>query len=189
MAKRQENNYFAMLGELVDYSAQAAQKLRECLTDFDPVRLPAQLEEMHAIEHAADLANHGLTDKLVREFITPIEREDIAALAAQIDNITDEIEDVLLRIYMFNIQMLRPELPRFLELIVSCTALLREVMTEFENFRRSKTIKEKIIGINDFEEQGDRLYREAIRALYTRTDFDRRETGLDRAVQLLRALL
>ena len=44
---------------------------------------------------------------------------------------------------------------------------LEEVMDEFENFRRSHTIKEKIIEINDLEEQGDRLYREAIRNLYT----------------------
>ena len=167
MAKRQENNYFQMLRELVDYADRAAKKLRASLTDFDPAKLTGQLEEMHAIEHTADLTNHGLTDKLVREFITPIEREDIASLAAQIDDITDEIEDVLLRVYMFNVRTLRPEMTRFLELIESCTGQLCELMTEFENFRRSKTIKEKIIRINDLEEQGDRLYREAIRGLYT----------------------
>lgn len=167
MAKRQENNYFVMLRELVSYSADAARKLESCLKEFDPARLPAQLDEMHEIEHSADLANHGLIDKLVKEFITPIEREDIASLAAQIDNITDEIEDVLLRVYMFNVQQLRPEMAQFLTLIVRCTALLEEVMDEFENFRRSHTIKEKIIEINDLEEQGDRLYREAIRNLYT----------------------
>ena len=167
MAKHQENNYFKLLTELVDYGAQAARKLQDSLTGFSPEQLPAQLDEMHQIEHAADLANHDLNDKLVREFITPIEREDIANLAAQIDDITDEIEDVLLRVYMYNIRVLRPELEQFLKLIVDCTALLCEVMQEFENFRRSKTIKEKIIRINDLEEQGDRLYREAIRALYT----------------------
>ncbi len=166
MAKRQENNYFVMLRELVGFSVSAAQKLQMCLNEFDPDRLPAQLDEMHEIEHTADLANHGLVDKLVKEFITPIEREDIAALAAQLDNITDEVEDVLLRVYMFNVRTLRPEMSRFVELIVRCTTLLAEVMDEFENFRRSRTIKDKIIEINDLEEQGDRLYREAIRSLY-----------------------
>ena len=42
MAKRQENNYFVMLRELVGYSADAARKLESCLKEFDPARLPAQ---------------------------------------------------------------------------------------------------------------------------------------------------
>jgi len=167
MAKHQENNYFAMLSEQVSYSARAAELLQQIVDNFDPASLQMLLGEMHEIEHSADHANHTLTDHLVREFITPIEREDIAALAAQIDDITDEVEDVLIRIYMFNVQKLRPEMTQFVSLIVQCTAVLREVMAEFEDFRKSKTIKEKIIAINNLEEQGDKLYTSAIRRLFT----------------------
>lgn len=40
-------------------------------------------------------------------------------------------------------------------------------MLEFENFRKSKVIKEMIIDINHLEETGDRLYTEAMHRLYT----------------------
>lgn len=42
-------------------------------------------------------------------------------------------------------------------------------MLEFENFRKSKVIKDMIIEINHLEENGDRLYTEAMHRLYTKT--------------------
>ena len=46
---------------------------------------------------------------LVKAFITPIEREDIILLSQSIDEVTDKIEDVLIRIYINNVQQIRPE--------------------------------------------------------------------------------
>ena len=85
MAKRQENDYFEMLKGLATYCMQAALALQETLQQFDVAVLPQKLQQMHGIEHEADQANHNLHDHLVREFITPIERDDITVMASRID--------------------------------------------------------------------------------------------------------
>ncbi len=171
MAKRKKkNDYFAMLRELVDYVQQAAVFLNESMNDYQVEFLPSLLEKMHEIEHAADLAQHELTSKLAREFITPIERQDILSIAHQIDDVTDSIEDVLMRLYMFNIRELRTEAFEFASVIISSAEVLTQILAEFANFRRSNDIQAKIIELNNLEEEGDAIYMRANRRLYLEED-------------------
>lgn len=169
MARKNENNYFKMFAEAVSYSCKAADMLKEDFTDFDPARLAVRIEEMHHIEHTADIAKHELMEKLMKEFITPIDREDILELSNALDDVTDSLEDVLLQLYMFGIISLREDSLTFAAIINDCCHALKKLMLEFENFRKSKVIKDMIIEINHLEENGDRLYTEAMHRLYTNT--------------------
>ena len=47
------------------------------LRDFRPEKLEEYLDEMHKIENSADMKKHDMLDRLAKEFIPPIEREDI----------------------------------------------------------------------------------------------------------------
>ena len=158
-----------MFAEAVSYSCKAADMLKEDFTDFDPSRLAVRIEEMHHIEHTADIAKHELMEKLMKEFITPIDREDILELSNALDDVTDSLEDVLLQLYMFGITSLREDSLTFAAIINDCCHALKKLMLEFENFRKSKVIKDMIIEINHLEENGDRLYTEAMHRLYTNT--------------------
>ena len=169
MARKNENNYFKMFAEAVSYSCKAADILKEDFTDFDPARLAVRIEEMHHIEHTADIAKHELMEKLMKEFITPIDREDILELSNALDDVTDSLEDVLLQLYMFGIISLREDSLTFAAIINDCCHALKKLMLEFENFRKSKVIKDMIIEINHLEENVDRLYTEAMHRLYTKT--------------------
>lgn len=107
-----------------------------------------------------------MMEKLAREFITPIEREDIVAMADAIDNVTDTIEDVMLRIYMFNFTAIREDAIKMVEIIIKCCEALKEALQEFSNFRKSQVLHKLIVDINHFEEEGDRLFVKATRNLF-----------------------
>ena len=106
MGRKKNHDYFSMLVDGVSYACAAAEMLNEYLQDFEPEKLSHHIEEMHKIEHAADIAKHEMLQKLLKEFITTIDREDILELADVIDDVTDSLEDVLLRMYMYNICLL-----------------------------------------------------------------------------------
>jgi hypothetical protein len=125
---------------------------------------------MHEIEHKADLAKHDLMNNLVKEFLPPIEREDINTLSQEIDDVTDSVEDVLLYISMFNIKTIRPEVLKFTELLSTCCKSMYEALVEFQNFKHSKTLQDKIIEINHLEEVGDGLFYDMMRNLYESSD-------------------
>jgi predicted phosphate transport protein (TIGR00153 family) len=170
VAGKREGKYYDAFVEMCGYSCDAARLLREILIDFNVDELSEKMEKMHAIEQAGDVARHTMTKMLAKEFITPIEREDIMQMSDSIDNVTDKVEDVLLRLYMFNIPHIREDALAIADVIVKCTMALQDALEEFHNFRKSKTLQDKIIEINRLEETGDRMYTEAVRNVFTDSD-------------------
>ena len=165
MAKN--NDYFELFIELVDFCVAAAENLSETLHNFDANKLPETMKLLHAVEHNADVKKHEMIKKLTAEFITPIEREDIILLSQEIDDVTDSIEDVLLKIYMFNITEIREEALEFCKIITNCCKAIKMVMENFHNFKKSADLRTNLIEINRLEEEGDELYTNAVRRLYT----------------------
>ena len=138
MAKEKSNNYFTMLEGMAEASCTAAVELERILVDFSIEKLGENMKNLHAIENRADEMKHALVEKLVREFITPIEREDIMAITDRIDDVTDAVEDVLIKIYMFNIQTIHDDAIAFAGIIKTCCNKLLNVFQEFENFKKPK---------------------------------------------------
>lgn len=166
MARLKNEDYFQTFVNLVEYSCQAAELLNEIMTNYNAAVIQDKLVEMHNIEHSGDMERHAMIKKLAHEFITPIEREDIMALADAIDNVTDTIEDVVMRMYMFNIQSIREHAIKITEIIVKCCKALKQALQEFHNFRKSQTLHDLIVEVNVLEEDGDKLFTEATRHLY-----------------------
>lgn len=165
--KQKSNIYYDGFVDCMDYACKAAEYLRAMIIGFTPDTLEVKAAEVHEIEHAADLAKHAVIQKLAKEFITPIEREDIMALFQQIDDVTDNIEDVVRRMYMFNITKIRPDMHEFASLISQCCTITKQALSEMYDFQKSTTLRSSIILINELEESGDRLHYAAMRRLYT----------------------
>lgn len=164
---KQDAFYFENFIACAEYSCREGHLLKEILTHFKPEEISKRLEELHEIEREADDQKHLITDRLAGAFITPIEREDIAALCGYIDDVTDKIEEVLIRIYINNVQEIRREALQMLDIVIECCEEICNLLREFKDFRRSKKITEMIIRINTLEEKEDVLFISSMRALHT----------------------
>ena len=167
MKKQRTNEYFEGFVSGMESACKAAEYLESIVEHYDPAKLDDVVIEMHRIEHEADLNKHLLMQKLAKEFITPIEREDIILLLQQIDNVTDFIEDVVRKMFMYNAQSMRFEALEFATIIKQCCYESRDALKELPGFQKSnERLAQAIVKVNDFEEQGDRLYCAAMRRLY-----------------------
>ena len=146
-------------------SREAAAYLVSCLETYDPKNIERMLEQMHEIEHRADVKKHEMNKALAKAFVTPVDREDLDMLSHQLDDVTDKIEEVLQMFYINNIQTIQPAAVEFAKKIVRSCDLLCALMEEFENFKRSRKIHELIVELNDVEEECDQLYLHSMRAL------------------------
>ena len=165
MAKK-NSPYFDDFITMADYSCQAAEYLQKVLNDYRTDTLAERREKMHKIEHTADEAKHTMMARLNKEFITPIDREDIIQMANELDNVTDKIDDILIRMYMYNIKSVRPAALAFADVIVRCCRALHRAISEFPNFQKSSTLMPAIIEVNTVEEEADNLYIDAVHELY-----------------------
>lgn len=167
MSKKQDAFYFDNFVACAEFSCQASKLLKEILTKFNPDTVEAQLDTMHEIEHNADQKKHELTDRLAKAFITPVEREDLADLSHYIDELTDKIEEVLIRIYINNVKSIRPEAISMLDIVIKCCEEVCVLLKEFADFRHSKKLKDAIININSLEEDADKLFISSMRGIHT----------------------
>lgn len=166
MAKKDNNYYFDVFVKGIAYANDAAVLLQECFENFQADDMKKRFEEMHEIEHTADTVKHEMMERLMKEFLPPLEREDIVELSHRIDDVTDAIEGVMLRIYMYNVKEVRADVVEFAKLITRCCEALGVVSKELHNYRKSTILLPKVHEVNSLEEEGDRLYAQAMHRLY-----------------------
>lgn len=153
--------YFENFTAAAECCGKAAVYLQECLQNYNYANIKEMLEKMHALEHQADGVKHEMTAALAKAFVTPIDREDMALISANIDEVADFIEEVLQRIYVNRIQTIMPEAVTFAGMIVECCEMMKEMLLELPNFKKPKKLHEMIIDLSHKEEECDRLYLEA----------------------------
>ena len=166
MARKKGYDYFRAFYDMTVCAVDAAELLETEITDFHPDKVEEARTKLHVVENRADHIKHEIIDNLSREFVPPIEREDIAQLAGEIDEVVDCIEDVYLRIYMYNMKQVPSSAQRFTRIIAMCCHTLRDIMEEFPKFRKSERIGALIVDVNSMEEEGDKLYVESMHDLY-----------------------
>lgn len=157
--------YFENFVMCTALAKKAASYLVECLENYDPSQIRQMLEKMHSIEHSADEKKHEMAEALAKAFVTPVDREDLDMLSHKIDDVTDTVEEILQKFYIFDIRTIEPSSAAFARKIVRACELLCEIMGAFENFKKSKKIRELIIALNDVEEECDQLYLTSMREL------------------------
>lgn len=165
-------NYFDGFIKMSEKARECADYLSNSMNSYDKNTLEKQTEEIHDIEHRSDLIKHEITANLVKEFLPPIEREDITNIIHYLDNVVDNIEDILVKMYILNLDSVTDEALEFSKLIVSCVDMLAKCVEEFPNYKKSKKLKELIVEVNSIEEEGDKLYIKTMRDLYKNDNID-----------------
>lgn len=168
MAKKDKFSYFDAFEKQVDIASEEVEILIEAIESFTTAEdLQPLLERAHEIEHRGDEVNHIILTNVSTDFITPIERGDIIELAQNLDTLTDMIEGVLQRFYMFDIHFMHPQAIEFATIIKKSLKALRKAMGTFREFKKVKKIRAMVEDVNQLEEQADELYMRTIRNLYT----------------------
>ena len=163
--------YFENFVSNAELAKKAASYLVECFENYDANKIEEMLKKMHEIENSADVKKHEMREALAKAFVTPVDREDLDMLSHQLDDVVDLIEEVLQKFYMYDVQTIDPPAIEFAKKIVKSCEIMGEIMGEFENFNKSKTLHPLIIALNDVEEECDKIYLSSIRAL-TKTTTD-----------------
>lgn len=150
--------YYENFAECTALAKKAANYLVECLENYNPENIEEMLNKMHEYEHGADGKKHEMGEALAKAFVTPVDREDLDLLSHQLDTVLDLIEEILQKLYIYDVKTIEPAAIEYAKKIVEGCEILCEVIAEFENFKKSKKLHNLIIRANDVEEECDKLY-------------------------------
>ncbi|MBO5927073.1 MAG: DUF47 family protein [Clostridia bacterium] len=161
MSKKSDAFYYDNFLQVSKICCEAAEFLVDFLTNYDANKITESIAKMHEFEHAADGKKHEMTEALSKAFITPLEREDLAQLSYNLDEVVDNIEEVLQRFYMDEFVAIRKDCILLAQKIVACCKCLSNMLEELHNFKKPEKLLERIVEISDTEEDCDKVYIDA----------------------------
>ena len=114
-------------------------------------------------EQEGDRITHDIIQRLNTTFVTPIDREDIHTLATQMDDIVDHIEETADFMGLYRIEAPMDQSQALAEVLVKSCEQLYGLL---QNLRGFKGLDHYWIEIHRLENDGDRIYRDAIASLF-----------------------
>lgn len=132
-----------------------------------------KLVELKAIEHDGDQITRRIFEALHSTFLTPLDREDIRALAVDIDDILDYLEGIAQFIVLFESDVAPEPLIRFAEILLELVDQIDRITGLIWNSRNGDEISASMVRISELENQADGLFVAALGSLF------RGESGRD----------
>ena len=163
---RKNNDYFELIQKQTAYCVDASNLLEDILCQFEAGSVGAYRIQMHEIENQADEVHHDILRRLSTEFITPIDQEDILRLVQIIDDITDALDEVILDVYMYHIDVIPERTVELSRVVNRCVKALHEAAAELKNFKKPEKLRQLLIKVNDIEIEADQIYTELIYSLF-----------------------
>lgn len=164
--KKETMNYFDEFEKSVKYSYEIANILHEFVLNYNYENSPEMEEKVHHLENEGDRNHHKVMNYLLKDFVPPIDREDIINLSNKIDDSIDAIDEVVIDLNIFDVSVLRNDIKDFTSLLFTATSKLCELFSYFKGIKNYDEVKKLVVEINTIEEQGDKLYQNAIKNLY-----------------------
>ena len=165
--KEKNFNYYDEFIKNANIAIEISTILKKHAENYDINNSTEVEEKVHKLENDADKNLHETIDYLVKDFLPPIEREDIVLLVNKIDDIIDYLDEIAINFNILNIVVLRDNFLEFMELFNKVSVLLKEMLENFKDKKKHEEVYKYLIEINNIEENGDRLYEKAIKNLFT----------------------
>jgi predicted phosphate transport protein (TIGR00153 family) len=154
-------NFFDLFEEQVSHAVEAARFFQE-VTAQDHVS-EEMLSQMTRIEHQGDNAAHRIIEQLNRTFMTPFDREDIHALAMELDDITDMINNIVNRLRVYDITGVDKNLVEFAAVIEQSVRAVARAVGGLRHVKNVRVIFDACVEVNRLENVGD-LMRDRVLA-------------------------
>ncbi|MCA1562312.1 MAG: DUF47 family protein [Acidobacteria bacterium] len=156
-----EERFYDDFVALADQIRRGAGILEDMLKPDKPIWDKA--DEIKEVEHKCDFLTHEIIQRLHRTFVTPIDREDIHALARSLDDVMDAIDDSAAIIRLYQIDRVRPD-ARELARIIGLSA--EQVVCAMKALGGRDGVAQCAVEINRLENEADRAHQAAVRRLF-----------------------
>jgi len=156
-----EEKFYSDFQALADELKHGASALEQMLAPEHP--LWDKADEIKEIEHKCDFLTHEIIQRLNRTFVTPLDREDIHALARSLDDVMDAIDASATLIRLYRLDSVRFGARELARIITTCTDSVRLGLGALE---QHKGLATHAVEINRLENEADRLHQQAVSRLF-----------------------
>ena len=159
-----EDRFFALFTEQAENVLTGSRALMELLRNYTDQEKKAA--HIHQIEHQGDNLRQTISNSMDATFVTPIDREDIHALASSIDKVMDYVDAAAKRMVLLRLKKPTKEMLELGELIERCASELVRVVPKLSTPALSEEIRVHLHELTRLEKEGDRVHHDALARLF-----------------------
>lgn len=159
-----EIDFFEIFDRAALNLTKAATLLVELMENFDNIE--ARAKAIYEVEQEGDILTHEIMKKLNKSFITPIDREDLHALASSLDDVVDLIWGAVDRLSVFKVKESTKEAISMSKNLLLTAEVIHKAIQKLKEKNYSH-LQEYCIEINRLENKIDRDFRDALGRLFT----------------------
>jgi len=161
-----DEQFFDLFGQMADEIRMAAGLLEQMLAVEPPA--VATADAIKDAEHRCDALTHDAIQRLHRTFVTPLDREDLYALATTLDTVMDAIDHAAALVRLYHLDKIPPGSR---ELAHATSASADRLHEALDALAAKRPVHPHTVEINRLENVADRVYQEAVERLFqTQTD-------------------
>jgi hypothetical protein len=160
-----DDHFFDLFSDSAVNAAEAAKRLRALVSDFSDVK--AKHDAVVECERRGDELTRLILRRLDSSFVTPFDREDIHALAEELDDVVDDMLAVSDLMQLVSIETVIPEMVELADILVRMT---EETVTLFGRLKSMKDMQPILDAIDRLESEGDSVYRRTLARLFAEFD-------------------
>ena len=160
-AKPPQAHIFELLRSAGRNAAESAELIHELLMTWPEDR--GLREEITRREHEGDRLTHKVVNDLRLSKLSPFDREDIFALAGAIDDVVDDIEEVSEQLALREVEAPMEQAQQLASVLRDIGRTLSRALDALEEL---DGIEGHLAEIRSLEQEGDRIYRSALAALF-----------------------
>jgi uncharacterized protein Yka (UPF0111/DUF47 family) len=158
-----EDHFYTYLENLASASHEAAVTLARWK---DPETAPQSVcDAVQAIEHQADKIQKELEDALALTFVTPLDREDLHKLGAEIDDVVDLANLAARAVVLYGVNKPTPAMTKLIDILGECTLVLKSAVPKLRQHRYADMVEAARV-LRRHEKEGDKIYRDEISRLF-----------------------
>jgi hypothetical protein len=160
--------YFDLFEKQAGVMKEAAWQLVALTEDFTNVK--EKRHEIEKLEHKGDQITHDIYKQLNSSFITPIDPEEISALASSLDEVLDYIDGATEKMYYYNIGATDAHMIELAKLIHMSTTEIESAVKGIRSIKDPRYIEERCIEVNRLENLADDVLAHAVTDLFKTND-------------------
>jgi uncharacterized protein len=163
-----ETKFFDWFNKSAENAHAAAVLLHQLVSDY--TRVESRVAQITELEHHGDFIVHEIMDLLSSTFITPLESDEIRALASSLDDVVDYIEAAADALLLYKVEQPIPECRQLTELLLQMTAQIAQAVPLLAEKKRLGDVRKCAVEINRLENEADRALRAGLARLVEERD-------------------
>jgi hypothetical protein len=162
-----EHKFFDLFEEATENLVQAGKVLWDMLEGWQDVA--DKVKQITDLEHQGDTITHRVMEQIHSTFVTPFDREDMAALAHSLDDVLDFIQAAADAMILYRVEATTPRARELAGIIMEATEELKRAMPDLRTPARLKEVLSHCVELNRLENAADRVLRAALGELFDDT--------------------